>query len=150
MFAGSYPCRLDEKGRFIVPSPMREQLEAEGNSVVFVKGAEPALWVYSAAEWGHVLERIRTKLDEDQSRLFMHKIVSEAGTSEVDKAGRILIPTRLRKAIPVEDDQEVVVVGLYNRLEIWNPSEWRRYVSRNEDKFEQSLNRILNLLEPPR
>ena len=150
MFAGSYPCRLDEKGRFIVPSPMREQLETEGNSVVFVKGAEPALWMYSISEWSGVLERIRTKLDEDQSRLFMHKIVSEAGTSEVDKAGRVLIPTRLRKAIPVEDDQEIVVVGLYNRLEIWNPSEWRRYISRNEDKFEQSLNRILNLLDPPR
>jgi len=150
MFAGSYPCRLDEKGRFIVPSPMREHLEAEGNGVVFVKGSEPALWVYSTAEWGRVLDRIRTKLDEDQSRLFMHKIVSEAGMSEVDKAGRVLIPTRLRKAIPVEDDQEIILVGLYNRMEIWNPSEWRRYVSRNEDKFEQSLSKILNLLESPR
>lgn len=150
MFAGSYPCRLDEKGRFIIPSTIREQLEAEGNCVVFVKGAEPGLWVYSTAEWTRVLERVRTKLDEDQSRLFMHKVVAEAGTSEIDKAGRILIPTRLRKAIPVEEDQEIVVVGLYNRLEIWNPSEWRRYISRNEDKFEQSLNRILNLLEPPR
>jgi MraZ protein len=128
---------------------MREQLEAEGNSVVLVKGSEPALWVYSAVEWTKVLDRVRAKLDEDQSRLFMHKIVSEAGTSEVDKAGRVLIPTRLRKAIPIEEDQEIMLVGLYNRIEIWNPSEWRRYVTRNEDKFEQSLNKILNLLEPP-
>lgn len=150
MFAGSYPCKLDEKGRFIVPSPMREQLEAEGNGVVFVKGAEPSLWVYSTLEWGKVLDRIKAKLDEDQSRLFMHKIVSEAGTSDVDKAGRVLIPTRLRKAIPVEEDQEVILVGLYNRMEIWNPSEWRRYLSRNEDKFEQSLSKILNLLDAPR
>jgi MraZ protein len=150
MFAGSYPCRLDEKGRFIVPSPMREHLETEGNGVVFMKGAEPGLWVYSTAEWQRVLERIRTRLDEDQSRLFMHRVVAEAGTSEVDKAGRVLIPTRLRKTIPVEDDQEIVLVGLYNRMEIWNPSEWRRYLSRNEDKFEQSLGKILNLLESPR
>jgi MraZ protein len=150
MFAGSYLCRLDEKGRFIIPSPLREQLETEGNGVVFVKGADPALWAYSMREWEQVLLRVRSKLDEDQSRLFMHKIVAEAGTSEVDKAGRVLIPTRLRKSIPVEDDQEIVLVGLYNRLEIWNPSEWRRYIARNEDKFEQSLNRILNLLEPPR
>jgi MraZ protein len=128
---------------------MREQLEAEGNSVVLVKGSEPALWVYSAVEWAKVLDRVRAKLDEDQSRLFMHKVVSEAGTSEVDKAGRVLIPTRLRKAIPIEDDQEIMLVGLYNRIEIWNPSEWRRYVTRNEDKFEQSLNKILDLLEPP-
>lgn len=146
MFAGEYLCKLDEKGRFILPSPMRERLEAEGKEVVFLKGPEQSLWIYSAAEWQCILERMKDKLDEDQSRLFMHSVVSEAGTSDVDKAGRILIPGRLRKIIPVEDDQEIVLIGLYNRLEIWNPSEWRRYLSRTEDKYDQSLNKILNLL----
>lgn len=146
MFAGEYLCKLDEKGRFIVPSPMRERLEAEGNGVVFLKGPEQSLWVYSTTEWGKVLDRTKTKLDEDQSRLFMHFVVAEAGTSDVDKAGRILIPGRLRKIIPVEDDQEIVLVGLYNRMEIWNPAEWRRYLSRTEDKYEQNLSKILNLL----
>jgi len=146
MFAGEYLCKLDEKGRFIVPSPMRERLETEGNGVVFLKGPEQSLWIYSTAEWARVLERTKTKLDEDQSRLFMHFIVSEAGTSDVDKAGRILIPTRLRKLIPVEEDQEIVLVGLYNRMEVWNPSEWRRYLSKTEDKYEQNLSKILNLL----
>ncbi|OLB55821.1 MAG: division/cell wall cluster transcriptional repressor MraZ [Nitrospirae bacterium] len=146
MFAGEYLCKLDEKGRFIVPSPMRERLETEGNGVVFLKGPEQSLWIYSTAEWARVLERTKTKLDEDQSRLFMHFIVSEAGTSDVDKAGRILIPTRLRKLIPVEEDQEIILVGLYNRMEVWNPSEWRRYLSKTEDKYEQNLSKILNLL----
>jgi MraZ protein len=146
MFAGEYLCKLDEKGRFIVPSPMRERLETEGNGVVFLKGPEQSLWIYSTAEWARVLERTKTKLDEDQSRLFMHFIVSEAGTSDVDKAGRILIPTRLRKLVPVEEDQEIILVGLYNRMEVWNPSEWRRYLSKTEDKYEQNLSKILNLL----
>jgi len=146
MFAGEYLCKLDEKGRFIVPSPMRERLDTEGNGVVFLKGPEQSLWIYSTAEWARVLERTKTKLDEDQSRLFMHFIVSEAGTSDVDKAGRILIPTRLRKLIPVEEDQEIILVGLYNRMEVWNPSEWRRYLSKTEDKYEQNLSKILNLL----
>lgn len=146
MFAGEYLCKLDEKGRFIVPSPMRERLETEGNGVVFLKGPEQSLWIYSTAEWARVLERTKTKLDEDQSRLFMHFVVSEAGTSDVDKAGRILIPTKLRKLIPVEEDQEIILVGLYNRMEVWNPSEWRRYISKTEDKYEQNLSKILNLL----
>lgn len=146
MFAGEYLCKLDEKGRFIVPSPMRERLEAEGNGVVFLKGPEQSLWIYSTAEWARVLERTKAKLDEDQSRLFMHFVVSEAGTSDVDKAGRILIPTKLRKLVPVEEDQEIILVGLYNRMEIWNPSEWRRYLSKTEDKYEQHLSKILNLL----
>jgi MraZ protein len=146
MFAGEYLCKLDEKGRFIIPSPIRERLEQEGNTVVFLKGAEQSLWMYSSAEWDKVLDRTKTKLDEDQSRLFMHFVVSEVGTSDVDKTGRVLIPGRLRKHVPMDDDQEIILVGLYHRLEIWNPSEWRRYLSRTEDKYEQNLNKILNLL----
>jgi MraZ protein len=146
MFAGEYLCKLDEKGRFIVPTPLRERLETQGNGVVFLKGPEQALWVYSTVEWDKVLERTRTKLDEDQSRLFMHFVVSEAGTSDVDKAGRILIPGKLRKLIPLDDEQEIILVGLYNHLEVWNPAEWRRYVSKSEDKYEQNLSKILNLL----
>ena len=146
MFAGEYLCKVDEKGRFIVPSPIRERLELEGNSVVFLKGIDQSLWVYSSSEWEKVLERTKTKLDEDQSRLFMHFVVSEVGTSDVDKTGRILIPGRLRKHVPMDEDLEIIIVGLYHRLEVWNPAEWRRYISRTEDKYEQNLNKILNLL----
>jgi MraZ protein len=146
MFAGEYLCKVDEKGRFIVPSPIRERLELEGNSVVFLKGTDQSLWVYSSSEWEKVLERTKTKLDEDQSRLFMHFVVSEVGTSDVDKTGRILIPGRLRKHVPMDEDLEIIIVGLYQRLEVWNPAEWRRYISRTEDKYEQNLNKILNLL----
>jgi MraZ protein len=146
MFAGEYLCKVDEKGRFIVPSPIRERLELEGNSVVFLKGTDKSLWVYSSSEWEKVLERTKTKLDEDQSRLFMHFVVSEVGTSDVDKTGRILIPGRLRKHVPMDEDLEIIIVGLYHRLEVWNPAEWRRYISRTEDKYEQNLNKILNLL----
>jgi MraZ protein len=146
MYAGEYLCKVDEKGRFIVPSPLREQVEAQGHGVVFLKGPEQSLWLYSMGEWEKVLERTKTTLDEDQSRLFMHFIVSEAGISEIDKAGRILIPGRLRKLIPVDEEQEIVLVGLYHRLEIWNPAEWRRYLSKTEDRYEQHLSKILNLL----
>ena len=146
MFAGEYLCKVDEKGRFIVPSPIRERLELEGNSVVFLKGTDQSLWVYSSNEWEKVLERTKTKLDEDQSRLFMHFVVSEVGTSDVDKTGRILIPGRLRKHVPMDEDLEIIIVGLYHRLEVWNPAEWRRYISRTEDKYEQNFNKILNLL----
>lgn len=146
MFAGEYYCKVDDKGRFIVPPTIRQQLESSEQGVVFVKGADQSLWVYTSSEWEKVLDRMRAKLDEDQSRLFMHFIVSEAGTSDIDKAGRVLIPGRLRKLIPLDDEQEVVLVGLYHRLELWNPSEWRRYVSKTEDHYEQNLGKILNLL----
>lgn len=146
MFAGEYLCKLDEKGRFLIPSPIREQIEATGNQVVFLKGAEQSLWLYSMPEWEKVLERTKTTLDEDQSRLFMHFVVSEAGTSDIDKAGRILIPSRLRKLVPVDEDQEIILVGLFHRMEVWNPSEWRRYLTKTENRYEENMSKILNLL----
>ncbi|GKS57447.1 division/cell wall cluster transcriptional repressor MraZ [Nitrospira sp.] len=146
LFAGEYLCKVDEKGRFIVPPTVRDQVEATNQSVVFLKGPEQSLWIYTNSEWEKVLDRLKTKLDDDQSRLFMHFVVSEAGTSEIDKAGRVLIPGRLRKLIPLDEDQEIILVGMYHRLEVWNPSEWRRYVSKSEDHYEQNIGKILNLL----
>ena len=146
MFAGEYLCKLDEKGRFIVPSPIREQIEADGQAVTFLKGPEQSLLIYSLKEWEKVLDRTKTTLDEDQSRLFMHFVVSEAGTSEIDKTGRILIPGRLRKLIPLDEDLEIILVGMYHRLEVWNPSEWRRFIARTEDRYEQNMSKIQNLL----
>ena len=146
MFAGEYLCKVDEKGRFIVPSPIREQIEADGQAVTFLKGPEQSLLVYSLKEWEKVLDRTKTTLDEDQSRLFMHFVVSEAGTSEIDKTGRILIPSRLRKQIPLDEDLEIILVGMYHRMEVWNPSEWRRYIARTEDLYDQNMSKIQNLL----
>jgi MraZ protein len=146
MFAGEYLCKVDEKGRFIVPSPIREQIEADGQSVTFLKGPEQSLLVYSLKEWEKVLDRTKTTLDEDQSRLFMHFVVSEAGTSDIDKTGRILIPGRLRKLIPLDEELEIILVGMYHRLEVWNPSEWRRFIARTEDRYEQNMSKIQNLL----
>jgi len=146
MFAGQYHCKLDEKGRFILPSPLREQLEADGEKIIFVKGQEQPLAAYSEKEWESVLARAKDTFDEDQSRLFMHFVVSEAATSDIDKTGRILIPGRLRKSIPIEDDLEIILVGMFHKLEIWNPSEWRRYLIKHDEQFENNLGKMIDLL----
>ena len=151
MFSGEYFCKLDEKGRFLLPPPVRELLcESSlgiGKTVVFLKVSELAsLRVYPHAEWENVLKQTRVKLDEEQSRLFMHFVVSETSTSEVDKAGRILIPGKLRKHINLDDDQEIVLVGMYEHLEVWGPTEWRRYVARTQERHESSMSKIMDIL----
>ena len=151
MFSGEYFCKLDEKGRFLLPPAVRELLCENslgiGKTVVFLKVPELAsLRVYPHAEWDNVLKLTRAKLDEEQSRLFMHFVVSETSTSEVDKAGRILIPGKLRKHINLDDDQEIVLVGMYEHLEVWGPTEWRRYVARTQERHEASMSKIMDIL----
>lgn len=148
MFSGEYRCTVDSKGRFLLPSPLRSlfknQEQETPQEIIFLKGQEASLWVYRLEDWYRILEKTRSKLDDDQSRLFMHFIVSESLTSEVDKSGRICIPKRLRDYAQVES--EVMVVGLYERLELWSPVLWTQYLSRIEEVHETELNAILNIL----
>jgi MraZ protein len=148
VFAGEFRCKLDDKGRFFIPSSIRELLDKgkpdQTKSVVFVRGQTECLWLYSLPDWEQKLARARETLDDDQSRLFMHFIVSETMGSEIDRAGRICVPRRLRELSGIDD--EIVVIGMYDRLEIWSQEEWNSYLARMEEKYETSLNKILNVL----
>jgi MraZ protein len=46
----------------------------------------------------------------------------------------------------VDEDQEVVIVGMFHRLEVWNPSEWRLFARKNEEAYEQNLGKIQGIL----
>jgi MraZ protein len=148
VFAGEFRCKLDDKGRFFIPSSIRELLDKgkpdQLKSVMFVRGQTECLWLYSLPDWEQKLARARETLDDDQSRLFMHFIVSETTASEIDRSGRICVPRRLRELSDIED--EIVVIGMYDRLEIWSLEEWNSYLARMEEKYETSLNKILNVL----
>ena len=148
MFAGEFRCKLDDKGRFFIPSSIRDLLDKgkpdQTKSVMFVRGQTECLWLYALQDWEHKLARARETLDDDQSRLFMHFIVSETMGSEIDRSGRICVPRRLRELSGIEE--EIVVIGMYDRLELWSLEEWNSYLSRMEEKYETSLNKILNVL----
>ena len=148
MFAGEFRCKLDDKGRFFIPSSIRELFDKgkpdQTTSVIFVRGQAECLWLYSLPDWEQKLTRAKETLDDDQSRLFMHFIVSETMSSEIDRSGRISVPRRLRELAGIE--AEVVAVGMYDRMEIWSTEEWNSYLSRMEEKYETSLNKILNVL----
>jgi MraZ protein len=148
VFAGEFRCKLDDKGRFFIPSSIRELLDKgkpdQTKSVMFVRGQTECLWLYALPDWEQKLARARETLDDDQSRLFMHFIVSETTSSEIDRSGRICVPRRLRELSGIED--EIVVIGMYDRLEVWSLEEWNSYLARMEEKYETSLNKILNVL----
>lgn len=152
MFAGEHFCKLDEKGRFLLPPSIRDLLcpegQAEARAVILLKRSEPTcLRAYTQTEWNGVLTQTRSRLDEDQSRLFMHHVVSETSTSELDKAGRILIPGKFRKHLNLADDQEIVLVGMFEFLEVWNPVDWRRRLTQAEDRYEASMSKIMDILD---
>jgi MraZ protein len=74
----------------------------------------------------------------------MHYVVAESVLAELDAHGRLAIPHALRTY--AEITTEVVLIGLYERLELWSPTRWETYISGLEDRHEMVLGKILDLL----
>ena len=120
MFTGEYHHSIDAKGRLIVPSKFREQL---GNEFVVTKGLDGCLFVYSNEEWQRIEEKFREiPLTTKDARKFSRFFFAGAATCEVDKQGRILLPSNLREYAAIE--KEVVSVGVLSRVEIWRKDRW--------------------------
>ena len=120
MFMGEYNHTVDAKGRLIVPSKFREQL---GDEFVVTKGLDNCLFVYENSEWTALEEKLRTlPLTNAAGRKFSRFLLAGATTCEVDKQGRILIPSVLRDYAGIE--KEAVLVGTGSHLEIWSKERW--------------------------
>lgn len=121
MFKGEYSHNIDAKGRMIVPSKFREQL---GDTFVATKGLDGCLFVYSNDEWARIEEKFRDiPLTSKDARKFLRFFFAGAVDCEVDKQGRILIPANLREYAGLE--KEVVSVGAFTRVEIWDKQRWQ-------------------------
>jgi MraZ protein len=148
MFAGEFRCGVDDKGRFVMPSVFRAVFPVEdeqlAKSVIILKSLDHSLWLYRTSEWEEKLTASRQHLDDEQSRLFMHYVVAESAPSEVDKNGRLSIPKRHREYADI--DNEVVLIGLYERIELWSPLRWEAYLVRLEERHEMTLGKILSIL----
>ncbi len=120
MFMGEYNHTVDTKGRLIVPSKFREQL---GDEFVVTKGMDGCLFVYANDDWNAFEQKLTSlPLINKEARKFARFFLAGAASVEVDKQGRILLPTNLRQFAGLEKD--VVLVGVGSRIEIWSLENW--------------------------
>lgn len=120
MFMGEYSHTIDIKGRLIVPSKFREVL---GDEFVVTKGLDGCLFVYPNDEWKAFEEKLATlPITNMNARKFTRFFLAGAASCEVDKQGRILVPSVLREFAELE--KEVVLIGVSKRIEIWSKDRW--------------------------
>ena len=133
MFMGEYNHTVDPKGRLIVPSKFREQL---GSEFVVTKGLDGCLFVYPAEEWHNIEEKFRNiSMTSKDARKFSRFFFAGAAAVELDKQGRVLLPLNLRNYAHITKD--VMIIGVGNRLEIWDMETWDKYNSESDKSFEQ-------------
>ncbi|MBI4654143.1 MAG: division/cell wall cluster transcriptional repressor MraZ [Nitrospirae bacterium] len=123
-FYGKHYYSLDPKGRIIIPAPFREILSSNYNlKLIFVNDAfDNCVCAYPVEEWNKLMERIKEKPQTLEAvRYYMRRVVGSAIECEIDKQGRVLIPSALRADAGLEG--EIVIVGQGNRIEIWDRNE---------------------------
>lgn len=122
---GEYNHTIDTKGRLIIPSKFREAL---GEEFVVTKGLDGCLFVYDNKEWAAFEEKLKSlPLTNKDARQFVRFFLAGATMAEVDKQGRILVPSVLREFAGLE--KEVVLIGVASRVEIWSKERWENAAS---------------------
>lgn len=118
---GEFNHKLDPKYRLSLPSKIRSII---GESVIVTRGLDGCAYVYPQASWVEITERLRSlPLGQTNARAMSRYILSSATEVTIDAAGRILLPENLRNTAKLED--QVVIAGVGNRLELWNPANWQ-------------------------
>jgi MraZ protein len=132
MFMGEYNHSIDAKGRLIVPAKFREVL---GEQFVVTKGLDGCLFAFAEEDWKKLEEKLRAlPLSDKAARKFSRFFLAGAAQVETDKQGRILIPGGLRTFAQLE--KEVTLVGVGNRVEVWNTTKWEDSNVYDEDEVD--------------
>jgi MraZ protein len=141
MLIGEYTHAIDDKNRLSLPAKFRKIM---GKKVFITPGLDSCLFVFTPKEW----EKIEVKLSEasmgqSDSRSFSRHMFAGATEAEVDSIGRILVPDFLRDRANLKN--KCVVIGVSNRVEIWNEKTWSEYkkvVEKQADTLAEKLGQV--------
>ncbi len=141
MFIGEYQHSIDPKKRMAVPSRFRGEL---GNKVVVTRGLDECLFIYPMKVWEDIAGKLgNLPMGEAGTRSFVRLMLAGATDVDIDKQGRILIPDYLKNYAKL--GKNIVVAGLFNRLEVWSETKWKKYknkAEKNTDEIAEQLGKL--------
>lgn len=130
MFVGTHEHSLDDKGRVVLPSSLRNELMGQG----VISQIDRCLGIWTIDGFKEVGDRMLANVREGQARLdAMRALASAADTVRPDTQGRIVIPQRLRDFAGL--DKDVVIIGAFDHIEVWDAARWHE----SQPSLDQSL-----------
>ena len=124
MFNSQYECKLDPKGRLVLPSKIKGAIpEANGTTLMLLMAEDKCLALYPMVEFKKLENQIKAlSINNPEQRKLQRTFFITSVEVELDSAGRLLIPKLYQTYAGLEKD--VVVVGMGSRIEIWNPQNY--------------------------
>ena len=139
MLLGEYEHTIDDKNRLTLPAKFRQAFD-EG--LVLTRGIERCLSAYPRDNWTETVESRLRELDplSKEGRVMQRYFFSGAAEAELDKQGRVMVPSPLGDYAGL--GKEVVVAGIHDHLEIWDRAAWRAHLDEIEGSAEDVAERL--------
>jgi MraZ protein len=129
MFSGEFEHTIDDKGRLTIPVRFRDEL-AEGMFVT--RGLDGCLFVYPPDGWKALTEKVATLPLTQRDARYFSRLIYSGSECKLDRQGRILLPSSLRQHAAIGN--EVVIIGVNSRLEIWSKERWQEVTAQLENE----------------
>jgi len=141
LFIGEYTYSIDEKKRLAIPAKFRPAL---GKKAVLTRGIDNCLVIYPLEEWIKLAKKLEgLPSSQTDARAFARIMLAGAVDVGLDKLGRILIPDYLKNYALLK--KNVTIIGLSNRIEIWDEKRWQGYKEKTEKEIGDMASRLKEL-----
>src|SRR5438067_148462 len=132
MLIGEFRHIIDDKNRLSLPAKFRQEM---GKKVIVTSGLDTCLFVFTPKAWESITARLSasdSSMLQADNRSFNRYLLGGAVEVEVDTAGRMLLPEYMRERGKLGTN--VAIIGVRERVEIWDQSRWDEYRKNIESK----------------
>lgn len=140
LLTGEYRNTLDEKGRILFPSKLRNELfkDSEKTVLIVTQAFDRCLWLYTLDEWKHISSKIMETASPFNARnsLVLRHFIAPAQEVELDRSGRLSIPQSLREYAQLSKD--CVILGINKYMELWDAERYGAYLGENEKSLKEA------------
>lgn len=156
LLTGEYRNTLDEKGRILFPTKLRNEFfkkddsdensdDSGKNVLIITQAIDRCLWLYTLNEWKNLSSKIMGAASpfNAKNNLVLRHFIGPAQEVELDKSGRISIPQSLRAYANLSKD--CVLLGINKYIELWDAEEYSKYLRENEESLMEAAEALSNI-----
>lgn len=146
---GEYECRIDDKGRIILPAGLKKQIPPEAQEkFVINRGFENCLTMYPMNEWIEVSRDVnQLNLFVKDHRIFARNFNRGATELQLDASNRVLIPKTLLEYARVQKD--LILSAFSNRIEVWAKEEYEQHLKMSDEEYADLAEKVMRKLPKP-
>ena len=151
MFTGNYRHTIDDNNRLAIPSSIRKCVDEkkEGKGFYITPGLDKCLAIYPPLHFKEITKKLSELMFTNQKARTFQRLFFSRSSSFVtcDKQGRIIIPQLHKDYAGLK--KEVVIIGVMDRIEIWDLKHWNEFEEDNEQNFERDAEDLFRLGSAP-